>query len=220
MTPYTYHLYHVPTGQHYYGARYKKDCSPNDLWTTYFSSSPVVHSLIEQYGKDSFIPKVRRTFNTSEEAVLWESKFLQKIDAQHNNKWLNRHNGSSDFRGPHRHSEASKSKIKSKITGIKRSEETKAKMRVKAIDREAKRRAEGWTMPDEAKERAMRTRQERIALGIINPYSEERNKKLAEAKRGKKRKYLPDGSFIMVDPQELQYDSLAGEQLCGRSLRS
>lgn len=204
MIPYTYHLYHIPTKKHYYGVRYKKDCSPNDLWTSYFSSSPVVHSLIEQYGKDSFIPKVRKTFNTSDEAVLWESKFLQKIDAQNNDKWLNRHNGSDSFIGPHTHTNETKSKIASKIKGIKRSEETKAKIRAKAKEREAKRRADGWTMPEDAKERALRTRQERISQGIINPYSEERNKKMADKKRGKTRKYLPDGSFIMVDPQKLQ----------------
>lgn len=204
MIPYTYHLYHIPTKKHYYGVRYKKDCSPDDLWITYFSSSPIVHSLIEQYGKDSFITKVRKTFNTSDEAVLWESKFLRKIDAQNNDKWLNRHNGSDSFIGPHTHTNESKSKIASKIKGIKRSEETKAKMRAKANEREDKRRADGWTMPEDAKERALQTRQERISQGIINPYSDKRNKKMADKKRGKKRKYLPDGSFIMVDPQELQ----------------
>lgn len=204
MTPFTYHLYHKPTNRHYYGVRYKKDCSPDELWNTYFSSSPIVHQLIEQYGKDSFVPKVRKVFRSAEQAVRWESKFLSKIDAQHSDKWLNRHNGSDSFIGPHIHSEQSKAKIGSKIKGIKRSEETKAKLRAKAKEREANRRAEGWTMSLDAKERALQTRQERISQGLINPYSEERNKKMGDKKRGKKRKYLPDGSFIMVDPQELQ----------------
>lgn len=204
MTPFTYHLYHKPTNRHYYGVRYKKDCSPGELWNTYFSSSPIVHQLIEQYGKDSFVPKVRKVFKSAEQAVRWESKFLSKVNAQHNDKWLNRHNGSDLFIGPHTHNEQSKAKIGSKIKGIKRSEETKAKMRDRAKDREAKRRAKGWTMPQDAKERALQTRQERISQGVIDPYSEERNKKMGDKKRGKKRKYLPDGSFIMIDPQELQ----------------
>jgi hypothetical protein len=208
MIPYTYYLYHVPTDQRYYGARYKKGCSPDDLWNTYFSSSHLVHDLIKRYGKDSFIYEVRKTFNTSDEAVSWESKFLKKINAQYNDKWLNRHNGSSNFIGPHVLSEIAKTKIGSKIKGIKRSDETKEKMRAKAKEREAKRRSEGWTMPMDAKKRALETRQERIDNGSINPYSEERNKKMAETKRGKKRKYLSDGSFIMVTPQELQYASL------------
>ena len=204
MIPFTYHLYHIPTDQHYYGVRYKKDCSPDDLWNTYFSSSPIVHQLIEQHGKDSFVPTVRKVFRLAEQAVSWESKFLSKVNAQHNDKWLNRHNGSDSFMGPHTHSEQSKARIGSKIKGIKRSEETKAKIRTKAKERESDRRNTGWTMPVDAKERALQTRQERISQGIINPYSVERNKKIGDKKRGKKRKYLPDGSFIMVDPQELQ----------------
>lgn len=204
MTPFTYHLYHKPTGQQYYGARYKKDCSPDELWESYFSSSPIIHQLIEEYGKDSFVPTVRRVFESAEQAVAWESKFLSKIDAQHNKQWINRHNGKDNFIGPHNHSEQSKAAIRSKIKGIKRSEETKAKMRAKAKERESLRRANGWTMPEDAKERALQTRQSRIKEGKINPYSKERNLKMSASKRGKKRKYLPDGSFVMVDPQELQ----------------
>lgn len=200
MNPFTYHLYHKPTDQHYYGVRYKKGCSPDELWVSYFSSSPVVHQLIEQYGADSFVPSVRKLFETNEEAVAYETKFLTKVDAQHNDKWLNRHNGRADFIGPHIHSQVSREKIRSKIKGIKRSEETKAKMRVKAKERENKRRATGWTMPEDAKARALCTRQERIARGDINPYSAERNAKMAASKQGTKRQYLNDGSFVMIKP--------------------
>lgn len=198
MKPFAYHLYHKPTKKHYYGIRYRKGCSPNELWESYFSSSPIVHQLIEEYGKESFVPSVRKIFESGAKAVAWESKFLSKVDAQHNEQWLNRHNGKNNFIGPHTHTDQSKVKIGSKIKGIKRSEETKAKMRVKALEREAKRRAEGWTMPNEAKVRAAQTKKQRIALGEINPYSAERNAKMAASKTGKKRKYLPDGSFIMV----------------------
>ena len=191
MKPFTYHLYHTPTGQHYYGVRYKKGCSPEELWVSYFSSSPVVHQLIEQYGQDSFVPSVRKIFETAEEAVAYETKFLTKVNAQHNDKWLNRHNGRTDFIGPHTHSEVAREKIRSKIKGIKRSEETKAKMRAKAKEREAKRRAEGWTMPDEARDK-------QSAYARNKVHSAERNAKMASSKRGAKRQYLPDGSFIMV----------------------
>ena len=61
----------------------------------------------------------------------------------------------------------------------------------------------GWAMPKEAIDRAIATRNARIASGEIDPYSTERNAKMAASKRGKKRKYLPDGSFIMVDPSNL-----------------
>ena len=74
-------------------------------------------------------------------------------------------------------------------------------MRVKALERERIRREEGRnTRPKDAIERATKTRQKRIDAGLINPYSEERNKKMAESKRGKVRKYLPSGKYIMVNP--------------------
>ena len=137
------------------------------------------------------MPSVRKIFETAEEAVAYETKFLTKVNAQHNDKWLNRHNGRTDFIGPHTHSEVAREKIRSKIKGIKRSEETKAKMRAKAKEREAKRRAEGWTMPDEARDK-------QSAYARNKVHSAERNAKMASSKRGAKRQYLPDGSFIMV----------------------
>lgn len=204
MTPYAYHLYHTPTEKHYYGIRYSKNCSPSDLWNTYFSSSKIVHSLIKEYGKDSFVVTVRKVFDNIDKAILWETKFLTKINAKDNDKWLNQHNGGKTFIGPYIHNDKTKETISSKITGMKRSEETKEKMRLKALEREKKRRLDGWKMPIEAIQKSLTTKKERIESGLSNPYSEERNKKMAETKSGKKRKYLPNGSYIMVDPQELQ----------------
>lgn len=204
MKPFTYHLYHKPTNKHYYGVRYQKSCSPNDLWTTYFSSSSVIHKLIEDYGVDSFIPTVRKTFETAEAAKIWETKFLHKVKAQSNDNWLNRHNGGSTFVGPECHSESTKRRIGSKVRGTKRSESTKEKHRKNATAREIKRRQDGWTMPRDAIDRALKTRADRIKAGTINPYSEERNSKMANSKRGTKRHYLPDGSFIMVRVQSDQ----------------
>jgi hypothetical protein len=94
---YTYHLYHKSTNKHYYGARYAKNAHVNDLWHTYFTSSKRIHRLIEEYGVDSFIPSIRQTFKSAKATVLWESKFLQKVDAKNNENWLNQHNGDGKF---------------------------------------------------------------------------------------------------------------------------
>lgn len=184
----------MPTGMNYYGVRYCKDCSPESLWTTYYSSSTIVHHLIEQYGKESFIPTVRKIFNTVEEAVSWETKFLVKIDAQHNNKWLNRHNGRETFIGPHTHSVESRSKISRKQKGVPKTEEQKAKMSIAAKAREMQRRESGWKMPVENVER-------RASLQRGVPRSPDMISKMSASKTGTKRQYLPDGSFIMVKPQ-------------------
>jgi len=197
-TYYTYHLYHKTTDRHYYGARYKQGCHPTDLWTSYFSSSTVVHQLIEEYGQDSFVVSVRKMFETAEEAIRWETRFLTKVDAQHNDKWINRHNGRTNFIGPHQHSDKSKTKIRKKILGTKRSEQTKKRMSESALHRESIRRQQGWTMPAESIQRAVATRQEKIKSGLINPYSASRNQKMAQSKKGTKRHYLPDGSFVMI----------------------
>lgn len=94
---YTYHLYHIPTRRHYYGSRYAKDANPADLWITYFSSSNEVKILIEQYGKDSFEYTIRREFENPKDAILWESKFLQKVNAKNNPSWINQHNRDGKF---------------------------------------------------------------------------------------------------------------------------
>lgn len=87
--PYTYYLYHVPTGKKYYGVKFGKDADPSKFWTKYFSSSKEVKALREEYGDDSFIPEIRRTFNTAEAACKWEVKVLRKLKAGEREDWLN-----------------------------------------------------------------------------------------------------------------------------------
>lgn len=95
--PYTYHLYHIPTKKHYYGSRYAKGAIPSELGVSYFSSSKEVHALIEKYGKESFVYTVRQQFETPEEALLWETKLLNRIDAKNKPNWINQHNGDGKF---------------------------------------------------------------------------------------------------------------------------
>lgn len=96
-TPFTYCITFIITGQRYYGVRYAKGCHPDQLWSTYFTSSTKIKSLIEKHGKDSFTFRVRKTFNNKQDAQSWESKVLIKLNAANNPNWLNRSNGSSTF---------------------------------------------------------------------------------------------------------------------------
>lgn len=89
MIPYTYYLYHEQTNTHYYGVRYSKNCRPDDLWHTYFSSSKKVKKLINEYGTDSFSVEVRKTFNDREQAILWEQKVLRRLKVLSKLEWLN-----------------------------------------------------------------------------------------------------------------------------------
>jgi hypothetical protein len=199
--PFCYHLYHTPTGLRYYGVRFAKKCSPADLWTTYFSTSKLVKQLIEDYGSDSFIVTVRRTFATAEAALNWEHKVLRRLNAAESRHWLNRHNGGNKFRGPLTHTPETIAKFSSKLKGRKMSDEWKQRMSESGKRNWDKRRALGKDrMPEEAVKQGVVTRQARIATGEINPYSKERNSKMAKSKRGTKRHYLPDGSYVMRKP--------------------
>jgi hypothetical protein len=198
-TPFSYYLYHKPTQKHYYGIRHGKNANPDTLWKTYFSSSKIVKQLIAEYGADSFTVEVRKTFSTSQDAILWEHKVLRRLGAASREDWINRHNGGKKFRGPAQHTEEAKSRISRRMTGFKRSPENIQKFRELAAQREQKKKEEGWKMPESGKAN--------ISAALKRPevqakiYTPERNAKMAELKKGTKRHYLPDGSFIMVRPQ-------------------
>jgi hypothetical protein len=95
--PFTYLIYCKPTDQYYYGSRYGKGCHPSQLWTTYYTSSKVVKQLILEHGEDAFDVKITKIFDSREHARQWEYRFLCKIKASTNSKWLNQHNGDGKF---------------------------------------------------------------------------------------------------------------------------
>jgi hypothetical protein len=99
-TPYTYFVLHIPTGKKYYGSKYGKGANPNTFWKEggYFTSSMKVKKLIEEYGTNSFKAEVRKIFNTPDEALEYEYKFLKKVNALVKEEWLNENLGGKKFR--------------------------------------------------------------------------------------------------------------------------
>jgi hypothetical protein len=95
--PYTYYLYHVPTKLKYYGEQHGKNAHPNNLWTTYFTSSKKVHDLIEKFGRESFRVEIRKLFDTAEKAFAWEQTVLRRIKAMERDDWLNQSDGHGPF---------------------------------------------------------------------------------------------------------------------------
>jgi len=167
---YTYHLYHKLTDKNYYGVRYAKGCHPSDLWTIYFSSSKEVRKLIEEHGRDSFVAQVRKTFPTKDAAIEWETRFLRKINAANNDRWLNRSNGDKNFRGTGLSSDkqrrASSKANKGKIV----SEETRQKIR-DARKRQA-------PPSEETRRKISESNKNRV-------HSEETRRKLSDAQKGR-----------------------------------
>lgn len=95
--PFTYKLVFKPTGQYYYGVRWAKGCNPSDLWTKYFSSSRVIKKLINEFGKDSFIYKVTKTFDNRGDASIWETSLLKRVNARENSRFLNKVNNLESY---------------------------------------------------------------------------------------------------------------------------
>lgn len=196
MIPFSYHLHHIPTNLHYYGIKHSKGCQPSDLWKTYFSSSKIVKSLIKQYGKDSFSVEVRRIFTTSQEALAWEHRVLRRLHAAEKDAWINRHNGGTKFRSPQKHTEKTKEKISKKLKGRKISGHAKIIMREKGLIREQHKKETGWHMSEESRQK--------ISSGVKKVahliYTDERNEKMANSKKGTKKVYQLDGSFKYLKP--------------------
>jgi len=86
MKAYAYSIKHIATGNIYYGVR---KSSVFDLGQTYFSSSKLVKRLINESGVENFEFKLRKQFETYEEARLHETKLLKRISAITNPKILN-----------------------------------------------------------------------------------------------------------------------------------
>lgn len=96
--PYTYLIGWTKYNKWYYGAEFSKRrvAHPNNLWTTYFTSSKIVTDFRKTYGEPDVI-EVRKTFENGSDAHSWESKVLTRLNAAADNRFLNRHNAGSKF---------------------------------------------------------------------------------------------------------------------------
>ena len=90
---YTYCITHKSTGRRYYGARWARNACPEDLWSSYFTSSPHIQKLVREQGPDAFLAEVRRTFDDAARAKMWEHKVLRRLRAVSRSDWYNRSNG-------------------------------------------------------------------------------------------------------------------------------
>lgn len=87
--PYTYLIGWSSQNKFYYGARWAKDCSPDDLWNTYFTSSKHVKAFRKEHGEPDII-QIRKVFDDVDKCKLHERKALKKLNVLHNDKWLNK----------------------------------------------------------------------------------------------------------------------------------
>jgi hypothetical protein len=118
--PYTYLIGWSKHNRYYYGARWAKNCHPEDLWKTYFTSSKHVKKFRETYGEPDII-QVRRIFDNTETCKLYERKILKRLNVLSEERWLNKNiNGMFLPTGPQSadHIEKRISKIRGSKNGM------------------------------------------------------------------------------------------------------
>lgn len=92
--PYTYLVGWSKHNKWYYGVRFAKNCCPEELWATYFTSSKHVKQFRKDYGEPDVV-QVRKTFSDAISARLHEEKVLTRMNVINEDKWLNKTNNKS-----------------------------------------------------------------------------------------------------------------------------
>lgn len=91
--PYTYLIGWSKLNTFYYGRRTAKNCHPNEFWNKYFTSSKYVKEFVKNNGEPDII-EIRKTFpNNPKSCIVWECKVLDRMDVQHDSRFLNRRSG-------------------------------------------------------------------------------------------------------------------------------
>ncbi len=178
MTPYTYLIGWSQHNTWYYGVRYAKGCTPNDLWTSYFTSPKEVVKCRLDWGEPDVV-KVRREFTNGKDARHWEERVLRKLKAVKSPNWLNLSNNGCEFVCL-AHDAKSRAKMSATRKGRPLSDAHRAKLS------EARK---GRTLSDEHKANigaASRNRSEetRAKIGAAKkglPFSDEHKAKLKQA---------------------------------------
>lgn len=88
---YRYTILFKPSGQKYHGSKYSKDADPNLFWKTYFTSSKIIASLINEYGINSF-EILEIILHPNNDAYECEKQFLIDNDCANSNEWINQSN--------------------------------------------------------------------------------------------------------------------------------
>jgi len=86
---YTYAIGWSNLDKWYYGVRFAKGCDPKELWESYFTSSKHVDEFRKKHGEPDVV-KVTKVFDDADKARNWETKFLKRVKAAINEKFLNK----------------------------------------------------------------------------------------------------------------------------------
>lgn len=87
---YTYLIGWTSQSKFYYGVRYARNCTPDDLWVKYHTSSRFVAECRIEFGEPDII-EIRREFgDNAKSAKKWEDTALRRLNVIKSNIWINR----------------------------------------------------------------------------------------------------------------------------------
>jgi hypothetical protein len=180
VKPYTYLIKHKKTGKVYYGSRCQNFTKFNrtpaeDLWHYYTTSSENINNIIKAEGKDAFLCEIRKTFNSVEEMIRWETTVLRRLrvlERQH--IWFN-----GNIAGYKILTEAGAKKISETHKDKQKTEEHKKK-----LSASQKGRPKNYTQTEEHKKKNSEAHRGQNNP-MYGPCSEERAANISKAKKGK-----------------------------------
>lgn len=85
---YTYLIGWSHLDKWYYGVRFAKGCSIDDLWSKYFTSSNRVKKFRTSHGEPDIV-EVRQVFDSRKAAQDWEARVLKRMRVVKSPRWLN-----------------------------------------------------------------------------------------------------------------------------------
>jgi hypothetical protein len=204
--PFFYIIKHTPSGKYYVGYCAKKRyCNSQKLMCEdgYKTSSKIVKDIIDKDGLGSFtICKVRHYAN-KESALGQEVKFLKRVNAMRNPKFLNQTNGDKKFimkyvTDEHRrkNSESQKGKIMSTESRMKMSKWQTGRTLSKSHIENMKKAQAGKILSQDHKKKigdrhrgkfvSDETRQKLAMSNKGKIHTEETKRKMTESRKGKK----------------------------------
>jgi len=145
--PYFYIIKHILHQKYYAGCKINSKADSSNLMTEkgYQTTSKVIRDLIQKDGLSSFAIIRIKHFETPEQALSYETRFLAKVNAAENTMFYNRHNGGRNFvnKGGYKLSESTKQKMrkpKAKETIEKQNQEKRTRSKETHAKRIASRR--------------------------------------------------------------------------------
>lgn len=156
--PYFYIIQETSTEIYYAGAKWGYGSNPHEFMTEdgYKTSSKIINELISKNGLETFVIRKIVTFDSGEDALAYETKFLNRVNAKNNPFFYNQHNNGFPIMSDKTKKQLSlalKGKPKSIEHREKISKGNKGKKRTETMKENNRRKMSGRKLTEDHKEK-------------------------------------------------------------------